>query len=322
MRAVFNHDELKNALAKASKATGRKTNLLPILTHVALEVDADRVGKMVASDGIQRVELELDVERVTTPGSIAVDAGLLGSFLASTSGPVDLELASNLALTARAGKARARIHGMNVEDMPYFASEAQFIGGVSVDTGEFKSALTAALTSVAGDESRPALAGVHVQRRGEGALILESADGYRATRIELEPLEGAGEGDVLIPATSLRSLASLTPDGAVVGLEVAPNLVRATVDTGVQWATAVIEGQFPDMVQLIPREFAYEVEVERKALQNALKAAAPFIRDSNHHIELESVTGLTVDGERESALELVGVSVDREIGRASCRERV
>src|SRR5690606_4941961 len=59
------------------------------------------------------------------------------------------------------------------------------------------------------------------------------------------------------------------------------------------------------------REFAYEVEVERKALQNALKAAAPFIRDSNHHIELESVTGLTVDGERESALELVGVSVDR-----------
>src|SRR5690606_21259889 len=165
------------------------------------------VGKVVASDGSQCVVPRLDAERITTRGRIADDAGRLGSFLASTSGPVDLELASNLVLIARAGKARARIHGMNVEDMPYFATEAQFVGGVSVDTGEFKSALTAALTSVAGDESRPALAGVHVQRRGEGALILESADGYRATRIELEPLDGAGEVDVIIPATSLRSLA-------------------------------------------------------------------------------------------------------------------
>src|SRR5690606_41157820 len=87
------------------------------------------------------------------------------------------------------------------------------------------------------------------------------------------------------PYTTLfrsRSLASLTPDGAVVGLEVAPNLVRATVDTGVQWSSAVIEGQFPDMAQLMPREFAYEVDVERKALQNALK------RSEEHTSELQS----------------------------------
>ena len=56
----------------------------------------------------------------------------------------------------------------------------------------------------------------------------------------------------------------------------------------------LIDGQYPDYRQIIPKEFKTEVEVEREEFIHALKAAALFVPDSNNITVEVKAAGITV----------------------------
>jgi len=72
------------------------------------------------------------------------------------------------------------------------------------DGDEFRSLLRNTLPFVAKEEDRPVLLCVHFKAEG-GELVVESADGFRATRVE-RPVCETKEFDVLVPAGALDKI--------------------------------------------------------------------------------------------------------------------
>ncbi len=157
------------------------------------------------------------------------------------------------------------------------------------------------------DQGRPALTAVHVLGKGN-VLIMESADGFRLARkrIALEqPLPSPV--DALVPAAALGEavkIAALCDRVTVVCVPDRGQVIfhGETADL----VTQTIEGQYPDLDQVIPKRSTTRVTVSRAALLNAVRQAEIFAREGVGRCKLEIAAGddthgphLTVSGQSE-----------------------
>jgi DNA polymerase-3 subunit beta len=137
--------------------------------------------------------------------------------------------------------------------------------------------------AAATDDSRPVLAGVQARFDGD-MLTLAAADGFRMAVSEhrlVTPV--ADKQELIIPARSLRELARIIGDySEPIKMAVTPNRsqVLARVDD-TEWVSRLIDGTFPDVKQIVPKEFATRVDVGRETLLNAVRRAGYFARDNN-----------------------------------------
>lgn len=297
MKITTTHETLSSALATAMRATGKGAGLLPILSHVAIETDGG--GITLSGTNLQQKIVTAASADVDRPGAVALDGSLLASFLGSASGDVTITVSDKHVASLKAGRAKAKIHGLDIEDMPSWnVGEAQ-TASFTVDGGTLRKALHGVVMSTARDESRPVLSGVHIALDGTTAA-LAAADGFRMARTEMEASDVDGEFTATIPAASVRTLTGIIPDDGPVTLALSGNLVQVEHD-GTSWASVLIDGTFPDVQRIIPTEYAYMVSIERKALQNILKGINAFVRDNNDLVKLRQdgdvlhVTGFSGD---------------------------
>ena len=126
--------------------------------------------------------------------------------------------------------------------------------------------------SASRDESRPVLTGVLVQFE-PGRLVMAATDSYRLSMKETA-LEGSiPELEAIVPARALGELARIAPEGEKLSLGVHENqVVFGTADA---WLTTRrIDGQFPNVKQLVPDEFEHEVALGREELLDVVRRVA------------------------------------------------
>jgi DNA polymerase-3 subunit beta len=115
-------------------------------------------------------------------------------------------------------------------------------------------------------------------------MLLSAADGFRMAVNEATLGNSAGERlEVIVPARSYRELARLIGDlDEPVSLAVTPNRSQILARLGdTEWVSRLIEGTFPDVRQIVPKELATRLDVGRESLLNAVRRAGYFARDNN-----------------------------------------
>lgn len=157
--------------------------------------------------------------------------------------------------------------------------------------------ITQVAFSAARDESRPVLTGVNL-RLDETKLTMAAADGFRLSLREAELERGLPEKlDVIIPARSLNELARLLGDSDEdVEVTVTPNrtqvLFRVRGEQGeVHLVSRLLEGQFPDLMRVIPKTHTTQALLKRTEFMTATKIAALFARDAARVVRLEITPG-------------------------------
>jgi DNA polymerase-3 subunit beta len=223
-------------------------------------------------------------------GVITVDARLLSEFVNTLpSGQVDLELDPNrLSLTVRAGRDKAAINGIDAQDFPVITTAKDGDFTVSIDAQTLRERISLVEFAAATDDSRPVLAGVLTRFDGDTTL-LASADGFRMAVAEgMSGTQVDERIDLIVPARSYRELARLVGDfDEQVTLSVTANrsqIIARFEDT--EWVSQLIDGTFPDVKQIVPREFSTRVDVGRDTLLNAVRRASYFARENNDVIRL------------------------------------
>ena len=164
--------------------------------------------------------------------------------------------------------------------------------------------------AAAADESRPVLTGVRFAKTDK-KLIVVATDGFRLSRKEILSTENFSLNTILIlPSHTIQDLARVVEDGDVsMYLMVQNNQV--IFDTGkTQIISRILEGNFPDVDKIIPKEFRTQVIVDRSELLRAVRAASIFARESNNIVKfsvLSSQCSVTASGgqtgESESIIE-------------------
>lgn len=285
--------ELARALASTQGVVQRK-NTMPILSHVMLDasVGKDGTGRLVlsATDLDVGIRSEQPCE-VTTPGAVTIPARALADMVRELPGPdVVLKRLPNQHVEVRSGRTRARLNAMSADEFPPLPAyhEASF---VALDTALFVDMVDKTLYASSQDETRYNLNGVLFEApQGNGPLTLVATDGHRLVRIE-RAFDGSGSfgiaAPVILPRKGLSELRRILGNDLEGKLELGFKDNHAVVRRGATLlGMRLVDGQFPDYKQVIPKLADKIVRLARQDLTGSLKRVSVLAQDRMQPVKL------------------------------------
>jgi DNA polymerase-3 subunit beta len=288
VRVSCSQENLHRALSIAGRAVATKSTL-PVLGNYLIEAADDAVV-------ISATNLELGITmrvaaQVDEPGRITVQARVLSDFVASLAAG-DVELCQDqgpLTVTVRQGATQAHVRGIDPDDFPPLARAVEGGTTLRLDPASFREAINHVAFAAASDDNRPVLAGVQLVVT-DNVLTLAAADGFRMSVFRAGMLLPTEQPvSIIVPSRAMHELTRILGDaGDVVELTVTPNQSQLLVTLeGIWFSTRLIDGTFPDLSQIIPKDWNTRTVVQREMLLDAAKRAAIFARSNNDVVKLE-----------------------------------
>jgi len=292
MKIICTKENLKKGLFMVSRVVGNN-NPLQVLNNILLKTDQGRVK-------LSSTNLEIGVNtwvggKVDKEGALTVPARLMNEYINNLpSEKVTLESLDNSTLVLESENYHTNIKGLPHEDFPLIPSIAEE-AFAKIDGTELKNALSETVWASAQNETQPEISGVFMAFEKD-SLRIAATDRYRlAERIVklLGPVEQ--EKEVILPARTIAELYKILGAGkGEVEIYFSESQALFKFDE-TELISRLIDGQYPDYRQIIPKSFKTEVEVPREELMHALKAASLFVPDSNNiTLEVKPGAGITV----------------------------
>lgn len=293
MRVSVVQDQLAKALGVVSRAFGNRATM-PILGYVLASTDGERL-RLTATNLETSITAWVPA-RVLADGVACLQGSVIRETVGALPGGRDVSIeAKGFALRVECERVGANLKGADPADFPpinLFDGDR----AVRIPAGDFRRAIEQVAFAAARDESRPVLSGVNV-RIGGGALRLSAADGFRLS-IRTDALVGdTDDVDVIVPARAMIEVArACGVDADDVEIMIAQN--RTLVGFGVPTTsgrvlitTRLLEGVFPDLDRVVPKESTTTVTLDRESLVRAIKVASIFARDAADNVRFEITAG-------------------------------
>jgi DNA polymerase-3 subunit beta len=289
---------LQENLAKGLTTVGRAVatrSTLPVLSNILLQTDEGRL-RLAATN------LEIGVNhwigaRVEEEGQITVPARLLTEFVNSLpSGQIDMELNErSQTLNLKCARFEANIKGIAASEFPDVPTAANINGAsrLHLEAETFKQMIDQVVFAAATDESRPILTGV-LAKFHQGGLTLAAADGFRLSvttadmGVDLDEMV-----NVIIPARALSELSRISADEEdPVELIITSQRNQIVFHlSNTDLVSQLIEGNFPDYNQIVPKQHSTRTFVATNDLLKAVKVAFLFARDAANIVRFNIVPG-------------------------------
>ena len=287
MRIQASQTALDRGLGIVSRAVAARHSL-DQLRHVHIEAGDEGV-QLTATD----TEIALIVETeasVAETGAITVPHRFINDLISSLDGgEIEISVAADsLVAQIKAGDGNeSSIHGMSAEVYPPIpgVGDGDWMKIVAADLRE---ALRHVVFAAATDDGRPVLTGVHFAfNRGE--MTLAAADGFRLAVYSMDVLSDVEEEfEITVPARALRELERLLADEeGTIDLYLHRDRSYARFHLSrVRLTAQLIQGNYPKYDQLIPSEYQTRAVLRSDELQNGVRSAAVFARESSGIVRL------------------------------------
>jgi DNA polymerase III subunit beta len=331
MKLICAQQELNTHLSLVSRVVPSRPSH-PVLANVLLTADAET--QRVSLTGF---DLSLGIQtsfsaQVEEGGKLTLPAKLLSDIVSRLpDGDLSFDAGAEESLvTLTSAFGRYQVRGMGAEEYPELPTvEDGNVAQLPVEA--LIEGLRGSLFSTSTDETKQVLTGVHVAVESD-TLEFAATDGHRLAVVQTanaaaseEPSDAkaksnksskAGdkaEFDVTVPGKALRELERMLQ------AQQSGDAIAVHFDQGqlsFEWAnqrltSRLLEGQYPNYRQLIPRQFSRQMTLERRLFVSALERIAVMADQKN------SIVKLSLDSVKQ---ELV-LSVDaQDVG--SARESV
>jgi DNA polymerase-3 subunit beta len=252
---------------------------------------ADTVSQSVTLIGFDEV---LGIQssfaaQVEQAGSLTLPAKLFSDIVSRlTSSDITVEAnPDNTAISLISSSGHYEVRGLSAVDYPALptieAGEA-----IALSAEVLLAGLKASLFATSSDESKQVLTGVHLLADGD-SLEFAATDGHRLAVVQTEDGSGATlTMDVTLPAKALRELERMIQAyNATEPVQVRLDDTQVLFDLGRQrLTTRLLEGQYPQYRQLLPKQFARQVTVDRRPLMDSLERIGVLASQKNDIIKL------------------------------------
>lgn len=267
----------QTGFARALRLVGRVAPTrptLPILQSILLEGEFGRLT-LTATD----VELGISTSlaaRVDAPGRIAIPARLLADYVSQLPAePLRLALEeARKRVRVSCGRFVANLAVSDPEEFPVFPPIDE-THSLDLDANRLREAMERVVFAAARDDARPVLTAVLFDF-GPNGLTLAAADGLRLARVRL-PEVAAEARQLLVPARAVAEGARILPGADAVRLLLTPDnrgIYFSTKET--RLFTRLVEGRYPDIERVIPRDWRTRVTVEAASLRQTVRVAGLF----------------------------------------------
>lgn len=286
MELTVTQENFSKALAAVGRVASTKTQL-PILSNILLRTDGNRL--LIAATNLEIATTQYIGAKIAKPGAITIPARLISEFVSSLpKGTIELKVVGeNIHITS--GKYHSIINGVIADDFPELPTinEDDSVS-YSINTEEFKQAVSQTIITASNDATRPVLTGVYWHSH-EGWIYLAATDGYRLSERRL--VETKSEVAAIIPTQTLQEvLRTIVDDVETIDILFDESQVRFRINEA-EVISRLVDGNFPDYRQLIPAQSDIVAKMDKAEFTRVTKVAGLFARESGG-----SVT-VTVDGD-------------------------
>jgi DNA polymerase III subunit beta len=283
------HPVMANVLLVANQDTQQLTlsafdNSLGIQTTIAANVETG--GKLTLP-----ARLLTDIVSRLPEGDVTLDDGA-----------EEDQQPTSYRTTITCSSGRYQVQGMSAEEFPELPTvpEGETLN-MSVEA--LIEGLRGALFAASADETKQVLTGIHLLMDAEG-LEFAATDGHRLSVVQpIAPEEtekpaksskkkGAAsetqELDITIPAKALQELTKMLEKQGSNAVSVTLDRSQVIFDLTDQRLTSrLLEGQYPNYRQLVPRQFTHQATIERRSLQSALERIAVLADQKNNIVKVD-----------------------------------
>ena len=244
---------------------------LPILSNMLIETKADGL-KLNTTDLDIGISCEIPVN-IYEEGGITIPAKRFSDIVRELpSGDVIINTKKNNQIDIEGENCRFKLIGLPKEEFPKFP-EFKDKEVIQVEQNILKTMLHLTSFAVSHEESRYVLNGILFEIFND-TLRVVATDGRRLAKIEKKILSPTKkEITTIIPLKAVLEIVRNLKDAGNVSIITGTNQVLFDID-GTLIATRIIEGEFPNYNQVIPKEVNPKIKIRTQDLLYAIRRAS------------------------------------------------
>ena len=282
MRFTISREKLQEGLTAVAATVPAKTTL-PVLANILIET-TDKGIRISGTDLDIAVSTEVSAD-VDAQGAITIPAKKLAEIARELPpNPVKIASSGEQRVTLDCGRSHFKILGLPKDEFPSFPA-VKFKDSWRVRAGELRKLIDHVAFAVSTEESRPILNGVLWELRAE-LMRMVATNGHRLAKMEVPiATAGAPASDLIVPPKALEQIRRLFPEDEELEIARGDNhLGFRSPFTSV--FTRLIEGPYPNYLQVIPKDNDKYAIADKVALTSALKRMSVIASDQTHRIRL------------------------------------
>ena len=269
MKIKVTKENLLKGIQIVQNIISNKTTL-PILSNILLETHINKI-KLNATDLDIGISCEIPVD-VIEEGSITIPAKRFSDITKELPfGDVLISMKKNNQIDIEGQRCRFKLVGLPKDEFPKFP-EFKDKEIISINQSVFKEMLRLTSFAVSHEESRYVLNGVLLEI-SQKTIRMVATDGRRLAKIE-KKINASIEKDVsfIIPLKAMNEIFRNLEEEGEISFVAGTNQLLFNIN-GILIATRVIEGEFPNYKQVIPKAIDNKIKVSKKEFLNAIRRA-------------------------------------------------
>jgi DNA polymerase-3 subunit beta len=294
MKFQINQDHFSNGLQQVLNVVATRSTM-PILSNVLIEASEGHISLTTTNLDLGiRCRIKADV---TNAGSITLPVRKLATIVRELpQSDVFVESSEGNQTKITSGGSHFKIMGISAEEfpaLPSFENRKVF----ELSQGDIVNMLKSVSYAQSTDENRYILNGVYFNFADE-KLTLVATDGRRLglTALETEITEN-NAGSLILPAKTVAELERLLGKGE--NVKIAFNDRQAAFEIAIDdssdsgltdhlyLVSKVVEGNYPNYRQVIPKETEHRVKIERELMLECVHRAALVVSEKHNSVKLK-----------------------------------
>lgn len=248
----------------SSKAT------LPILANILLEAKNGKL-KLNTTDLDIGISCEIPVDTVEE-GAITIPAKRFSDIIRELpAGDITVSVKKNNQMDIEGKQCRFKLTGLPREEFPKFP-EFKDKEAIQIEQATLKEMLRLTAFAVSHEESRYVLNGV-LMEISDNTIRIVATDGRRLAKTEKKlPTSVKKDITVVIPIKAIQEISRNLQEEGMLSLVVGANQVLFDIN-GVLIATRIIEGEFPNYNQVIPKPAKNRIKMNTQEFLSSIRRA-------------------------------------------------
>lgn len=280
MKFICSQKNLASSINIVQKAVSTKTTL-PILKGILFETCGQKL-KMVGTDLEIGIEQHIDAE-VISQGAVVISSRLLGDLIRKLpEADVEIEVDSLNNMTIRCENSEFTLVGqpaIEFPELPLVEEDHAY----EIPQDLLKNMIRQTVFATALDETRPILTGVLMEIQ-EGLINMVALDGYRLS-LRQGNIKTSYSNKAVVPGKTLNEIYRILSEGEDGKVEIFftdKHVLFQTADTKI--ISRLLEGEFINYRQIIPKEFKSRVKVKTKDLLDSIERASLLAREGKNNL--------------------------------------
>jgi len=284
--SLSNKKELMDGLTKVHSVV-EKRNTLPILSNIYLQVQNETLT-IKATDLEVSMETSLPVKMLEAGKATVSAKNFFDIIRELPEQEIQINSKENHWIGISCGKSNFNIMGLAAEDFPSLPTHS----GKNVfktKTDVLKKMIDHSIYAVSTDETRYHLNGIYLEPIENNKYRMVATDGHRLACYEDTLFEGNSEfitKGIIIPKKGIQEIRKiLETEDKNIDLSIEGNHILLKSGTTFL-SVRLIEGQFPDYKQVIPRNNTKTIELDKNNFFNSLKRISLLANEKSKGIKL------------------------------------